>query len=54
MGWVGVGRGGWFSNTPRGTHGCSLWKHIGMGWGAFFRHTRFEVGLGSQVSLWHD
>jgi hypothetical protein len=47
----GVGRGGWSSNTPRGTHGCSLWKHICMGWEAFSMHIHFEVGLGSRVSL---
>jgi hypothetical protein len=50
----GVGRGGWTSNTPRGTHGCSLWKHIRMGWEAFSMHIRLEVGSGSRVSLWHD
>jgi hypothetical protein len=50
----GVGRGGWISNTTRGTHGCSLWKHIRMGWEAFSTHISFEVGLGTRVSLWHD
>ena len=49
----GVGRGCWISNTTRGTHGCS-WKHIRMGWEAFSTHISFEVGLGTQVSLWHD
>ena len=50
----GVGRGGWTSNSPRGTHGCSLWRHIRMGWEAFSTHISFEVGLGTWVSLWHD
>ena len=50
----GVGRGGWFSNIPRVTHGCGLWKHICMSWEAFSRHIRFEVGTGSRVSFWHD
>jgi hypothetical protein len=50
----GVGRGGWFSNTTRGTHGCSLWKHVRMGWEVFSSHISFEVGLGTRVSLWHD
>uniref|UniRef100_A0A2N9EK12 UDENN domain-containing protein n=1 Tax=Fagus sylvatica TaxID=28930 RepID=A0A2N9EK12_FAGSY len=31
----GVERGGWATNIPRGTHGCSLWKHIRMGWETF-------------------
>ena len=44
----GVGRGGWFSNTTRGTHGCSLWKHIRMGWEVFSSHISFEVGLGTR------
>ena len=50
----GVGRGGWTSNTPRGSHGCSLWKHIRMGWEAFSMHVHMEVGSRSRVSLWHD
>jgi exonuclease III len=50
----GVDRGGWISNSPRGTHGCSLWRHIRMGWPVFSTHIRFEVGLGTRVSLWHD
>uniref|UniRef100_A0A2N9HB87 Reverse transcriptase domain-containing protein n=1 Tax=Fagus sylvatica TaxID=28930 RepID=A0A2N9HB87_FAGSY len=50
----GVDRGGWTSNSPRGTHGCSLWRHIRMGWTVFSTHIRFEVRLGTRVSLWHD
>jgi hypothetical protein len=51
MGWVG----GVGPLTPlEGTHGCSLWRHIRMGWEVFFHSYSFEVGLGTRVSLWHD
>uniref|UniRef100_A0A2N9FC99 Reverse transcriptase domain-containing protein n=1 Tax=Fagus sylvatica TaxID=28930 RepID=A0A2N9FC99_FAGSY len=50
----GEGRGGWTSNTLRGSYGCSLWKHIRMGWEDFSMHIHLEVGSGSRVSLWHD
>jgi hypothetical protein len=50
----GEGRGGWTSNFPRSTHGCSLWRHIRMGWEVFSSHISFEVGLGTWISLWHD
>ena len=50
----GVGRGGWTSNFPRGTHGCSLWRHIRKGWEVFSTQFSFETGLGTRVSLWHD
>jgi hypothetical protein len=49
-----VGRGGWTSNFPRGTHGCSLWRHIRKGWEVFSTQFSFETGLGTRVSLWHD
>ena len=50
----GVERGGWITNTPRGPHGCSLWKHIRMGWDVFSSHFGYDVGLGDWVSFWHD
>jgi hypothetical protein len=50
----GVERGGWITNKPRGTHGCSLWKHIRMGWDVFSAHFGFDVGLGDRVLFWHD
>ena len=46
-------RGGWTSNFPRDTHGCSLWRHIRMGWEVFSSHISFEVGLGTRISFWH-
>jgi hypothetical protein len=50
----GVERGGWISDNPRDSYGCSLWKHIWMGWEGFSAHIGFEVGLGDRVSFWHD
>ena len=50
----GVEREGWITNQPRGIHGCSLWKHIKMGWDAFSVHVGFDVGMGDRVLLWHD
>uniref|UniRef100_A0A2N9J584 UBC core domain-containing protein n=1 Tax=Fagus sylvatica TaxID=28930 RepID=A0A2N9J584_FAGSY len=50
----GVERGGWITNIPRGSHGCSLWKHIRMGWDVFSSHFDFEVGLGDRVLFWQD
>ena len=47
----GLERGGWTSKIPRGTHGCSLCKHIRMRWEAFSTHVGFEVGVGNWVSL---
>ena len=50
----GVDRGGWTSSLPRGSYGCSLWRHIRKGWEVFSTHISFEVGLGTRVSFWHD
>ena len=50
----GVVRGGWITNKPRGTHGCSLWKHVMMGWEVFTSHFGYDVGLGDRVLSWHD
>ncbi len=50
----GEGRGGWTSNLPRGSYGCSLWRHIRKGWEVFSSHVGFEVGLGTRISFWHD
>jgi hypothetical protein len=50
----GVVRGGWITNKPRGTHGCSLWKHVMMGWEVFASHFGHDVGMGDRVLFWHD
>ena len=50
----GVERGGWITNIPQGSHGCSLWKYIKMGWDAFSSHFGFDVGLGDWVLFWQD
>ena len=50
----GLEGGGWITNHSYATHGCSVWKSIRMGWADFWRHTGFEVGLGTKVLLWHD
>ena len=50
----GVERGVWITKKPWGTHGCSLWKHIRMGWDVFSAYFGFDVGLGDQVLFWYD
>jgi hypothetical protein len=50
----GVGRGDWTTSLPRGSYGCSLWRHIRKWWEVFSTHIGFEVGLGTRVSFWHD
>jgi hypothetical protein len=37
-----------------GTFGVGLWKHIRRGWDKFHNFVRFEVGVESHVSFWHD
>jgi hypothetical protein len=36
------------------TFGVGDWKHIKRGWNKFSNFVRFEVGVGSRVSFWHD
>ena len=50
----GLEGGGWITKRSRGSHGCSLWKNIMMGWDAFAKHTRFDVGMGNRVLFWYD
>ncbi|XP_023896574.1 uncharacterized protein LOC112008478 [Quercus suber] len=45
---------GWTSKLVRGTHGCSLWRGIRMGWKEFSKNIWFEVGVGDRVKLWTD
>jgi hypothetical protein len=47
-------RGGWCSKEVMGTFGVGVWKHIRRGWDKFSTFVRFEVGVGSKVSFWHD
>jgi hypothetical protein len=46
--------GGWCSKKVLGTFGVGVWKHIRRGWDKFCNFVRFEVGVGSHVSFWHD
>jgi hypothetical protein len=50
----GVVRGGWITNKPRGSHGCSIWKHVMMGWEVFASHFSHDVGMGDRVLFWHN
>jgi hypothetical protein len=47
-------RGGWCSKEVLGTFGVGVWKQIRRGWDKFRTLVRFEVGVGSQVSFWHN
>jgi hypothetical protein len=47
-------RGGWCSKEVLDTFGVGVWKHIRRGWYKFHNFVRFEVGVGSHVSFWHD
>jgi hypothetical protein len=47
-------RGGWCSKEVLGTFGVGVWKHIRRGWDKLHTFFRFEVGVGSHVSFWHD
>jgi hypothetical protein len=46
--------GGWCSNEPLGMYRVDLWNNIRKGWRKFSTHTKFDVGDGSKVRLWHD
>ena len=50
----GVVRRGWITNKPQGIHGCSLWKHVIMGWEVFASYFGHDVGMGNRVLFWHD
>jgi hypothetical protein len=50
----GVEGGGWHTKAIRGSHGCSLWKGIMVGWDDFSAHILFDVGIGSRVCFWHN
>ena len=40
------GVGNWSSMLGNGSHGCSLWRSIRMGWEGFSQFIWFEVGVG--------
>ena len=50
----GVEGGGWFSKTPKGPHGCGLWKGIMSGWDFFSQKVRMIAGRGNRILFWHD
>ena len=50
----GVNGLGWYPSKPRGAHVQSLWRFIHKGWGRFFNHFSFEVGVDSSIFFWHD
>jgi hypothetical protein len=37
-----------------GTFGVGVWKYIRRGCDKFHKFVRFEVGVGSQVTFWHE
>jgi hypothetical protein len=37
-----------------GAFGVELWKNVRKGWETFSGYTRFEVGDGTKISVWHD
>jgi Ni,Fe-hydrogenase I cytochrome b subunit len=39
---------------PVRAYGVGLWKNIMRVWGKFSCHTKFKVGDGFKVRLWHD
>ena len=45
----GMGDGGWFSNTPRGSYRVGLWKDIGKEVIQIRQHCSIEVGNGRKV-----
>uniref|UniRef100_A0A2N9GD56 Reverse transcriptase domain-containing protein n=1 Tax=Fagus sylvatica TaxID=28930 RepID=A0A2N9GD56_FAGSY len=50
----GVEGRGWFSKTPKGPHGCGLWKGIMSGWDFFSQKVRMIAGRGNRILFWHD
>jgi len=47
-------KGGWCSKEELGTFGVGVWKYIRRGCDKFHKFVRFEVGVGSQVTFWHE
>ena len=45
----GLDWGGWISNNPKGTHGCSLWKGILNAWDFFRQQVELVAGVGSMI-----
>jgi hypothetical protein len=50
----GLDCGGWMTKKPVGTHGCSLWKGIFLGWDLFNQQVELVAGLGNRIRFWHD
>ena len=50
----GMEDGDWFSNSPRGSFGVSLWKDIGKEVIQIRQNCSFEVGNGRKVRFWDD